>query len=104
MTNKASLFFDSMIAFGVSDFTAAYESGGTEFIYDDNGNLIDVTSSPRVVSIEKSRPVALYLMPGIRFHENENRAFQISVAGVSVWQDGDFIAFPLPLISWFFKF
>ena len=83
-----------MIAFGVSDFTAAYESGCTEFIYDDNGNLIDVTSSPRVVSIEKSRPVALYLMPGIRFQENENRAFQISVAGVSVWQDGDFIAFP----------
>ena len=43
-------------------------------------------------------------MPGMRFQKNENRAFQIALAGVSVWEGGDTITFPLPTMSWLFKF
>jgi len=43
-------------------------------------------------------------MPGMRFQKNENRAFQIAIAGVSAWQDGEKYTFPLPMVSWFFKF
>lgn len=105
LTNKASLFFDSMIAFGVSDFTSYNRiSGGREITRDENGYVTDVTSTPVVVSVESSSPVALYIMPGMRFQKNENRAFQIAVAGVTVWDGESFESFPLPLISWFFKF
>ena len=104
LTSRASLFFDSMLAFGVSNFTSTNRTGGFEVIYDDDGNVTAVTSSPKVVSVTNRSPVALYLMPGMRFQKNENRAFQIAVAGVSVWDSGDNITFPLPILSWFFKF
>ena len=107
LTNKASLFFDSMIAFELSGFTYLNPqeiSGGREDTYNEDGSIKEVTSSPYVVRIKKSSPVALYIMPGMRFQKNENRAFQIAVAGVTVWDGESFESFPLPLISWFFKF
>ena len=86
-----------MFAFGEverSDIDRNYEGGN---------------NSPFIISVTENQLVsetfaALYLMPGMRFQKNENRAFQIAVAGVSVWDSGDNITFPLPLISWFFKF
>ena len=97
ITSSASIFFDSMFAFGEderSDIDRNYEGGN---------------NSPLIISVTENQSVsetfaALYLMPGMRFQKNENRAFQIAVAGVSVWDSGDNITFPLPLISWFFKF
>ena len=46
----------------------------------------------------------LYFMPGMRYQQTDKKAFQFALAGVSVWQDGQNITFPLPLLSWFFKF
>jgi hypothetical protein len=50
-------------------------------------------------------------MPGMRFQTKENRAFQISLAGVTVfgpalenWGGPNSISFPLPMCSWFYKF
>jgi len=40
----------------------------------------------------------------MRFQKNDQRAFQIAIAGITVWNDGEVSAFPLALISWFFKF
>ena len=97
ITSSASIFFDSMFAFGEverSDIDRNYEGG-------DNSPLIISVTENQLVS---ETFAALYLMPGMRFQKNENRAFQIAVAGVSVWDSGDNITFPLPLISWFFKF
>jgi hypothetical protein len=42
----------------------------------------------------------LIVMPGMRFQRTEDRAFQISLAGV-ITED---FSFPLPMASWFFKF
>ncbi len=104
LTSRASIFFDSMFGLGMGDFTTLNIYGGREIITDGNGNVTNVDSSPYVYSVIKSRPFALYFMPGMRFQKYENRAFQIAVAGVSVWDNGDTISFPLPIISWFFKF
>ena len=104
LTSRTSIFFDSMFGLGMGDFTTLNIYGGREIITDGNGNVTNVDSSPYVYSVIKSRPFALYFMPGMRFQKYENRAFQIAVAGVSVWDNGDTISFPLPIISWFFKF
>ena len=104
LTSRASIFFDSMFGLGMGDFTTLNIYGGREIITDGNGNVTNVDSSPYVYSVIKSRPFALYFMPGMRFQKYENRAFQIAVAGVSLWDNGDTISFPLPIISWFFKF
>jgi hypothetical protein len=55
-------------------------------------------------TVSENRGAFIYFMPGMRFQQTERKAFQIALAGVSVWQDGDNFTFPLPLISWFFKF
>ena len=53
---------------------------------------------------------ALFIMPGMRFQKTDKSAFQVSLAGVSVfrWIDeqnnGDQFNFPVPLLMWFFKF
>jgi hypothetical protein len=97
ITSSASIFFDSMFAFGEverSDINRDFDGG------DGSPYIISVTEN----QLASNRFAALYLMPGMRFQKNENRAFQIAVAGVSVWDSGESITFPLPLISWFFKF
>jgi hypothetical protein len=47
---------------------------------------------------------ALFIMPGMRFQTKENRAFQISLAGVAVFDQGDIYSFPIPMLNWFYKF
>ncbi|RCL77002.1 MAG: hypothetical protein DBW72_00630 [Flavobacteriales bacterium] len=105
LTNKASLFFDSMLALGKSNRTQVTYSGG-QYNYDPitgeplpSSNYVATVTEPEQISA-----VALYVMPGMRFQKNENRAFQIALAGVSVWDNGNNYTFPLPTMSWFFKF
>ncbi len=56
------------------------------------------------VTVTRSNGAFLYFMPGMRFQKDEKRAFQIALAGVTAWQDGENNTFPFPLLSWFFKF
>jgi hypothetical protein len=110
ITSRVSIFFDSMFGINTSKFTASNRSGGIDVVYEneDNGygygNVVDVTSTPPTNSVTNSNQFAVYVMPGMRFQKNDNRAFQIAIAGVSVWQDGDTYTFPLPMVSWLFKF
>lgn len=97
ITSRASLFFDSMLAFGKRQVKSTETSSTGGF------------DTPYVVTITEAPPyteefMALYIMPGMRFQKNDNRAFQIAVAGVTARQDGYTYTFPLPLVSWFFKF
>jgi hypothetical protein len=97
LTNRASIFFDSMLAFGsqnIQGTTTTVEGGG------DSAYLLTITNDAEV----RDMFTALYIMPGMRFQKNENRAFQIAIAGVSVWENGQNFTFPLPTMSWFFKF
>lgn len=94
LTSKASIFFDSM--FGV---VSPSTSSDYNYVYDPTtGNYNDV------VTVTRSNGAFLYFMPGMRYQQTDKKAFQIALAGVSYWQDGQNTTFPLPLLSWFFKF
>lgn len=96
---KASLIFDSMLS----------ETQKTESIYtpkytlttDDFGNATYVTEYVQVN--QKIRTTAFFLMPGFRFQSTENKAFQISLAGVININGSKTTSFPLPMCSWFYK-
>ena len=105
VTNKASFFFDSMLAFGKPSRNTRTTTGGNYDWDPVTGTYLD-PSVPitTVIEPEPFSMIAIYIMPGMRFQKNENRAFQIAVAGVSVWQEGNNFTFPLPMMSWFFKF
>lgn len=52
-----------------------------------------------------TQDVAMLLMPGMRFQTTDKKAFQISLAGVTVFTDNSgTYTFPLPMLSWFYKF
>ena len=49
--------------------------------------------------------VAMFLMPGMRFQTNDKKAFQVSLAGITVITPNDGVyAFPIPMCTWFYKF
>lgn len=92
---KSSFIFDSML------FTASQhrESRSWNEVYDSQG-------IPTITIADNSgteKFTLLCLMPGLRFQHREDRAFQIALAGVTVFQDGEVTSFPLPNCSWFFK-
>ncbi len=109
---KASFVFDSMIGvFSQRDYdrdvntvtvTEPVNSGGvyTPGYYEHTITVTHFTN----------RTTALFVMPGMRFHKNDRRAFQVSLAGVSVFDWADIqsgsnnFSFPVPMCSWFFKF
>ncbi len=46
------------------------------------------------------RPTIL-IMPGMRFNQAHNKAFQVVLAGViTTNSDGDVFTFPIPMVSW----
>lgn len=93
---KSSFIFDSML-FTASQYREDRIWGET---FDENGfvDAIVVTDNSRNENF-----TALVLMPGLRFQHRDDRAFQIALAGVTVFQDGQATSFPLPNCSWFFK-
>ncbi len=110
---KTSFVFDSMLgSFGRT--TSNNEMGATVTISEatppDFNNGI-YQQSVSITNVNSLKLYALFLMPGMRFQTKENRAFQISLAGVTVfgpalenWGGPNSISFPLPMCSWFYKF
>jgi hypothetical protein len=88
---KASFVFDSMF------FIYNREYVETEYITQPGENFIY-----RVKNVEY-RMTGMLLMPGMRFQKTENKAFQFSLAGLSLFGKED-QSFPLPMLSWFQKF
>jgi hypothetical protein len=96
--SKASFFFDSMVLFNNPKEIRTTTSGG----YDPNTQLY--TPIVNTVVEERIFRTSFYLMPGMRFQKNENRAFQIALAGVASFDKYETNSFPIPMCSWFFKF
>jgi hypothetical protein len=84
---KATFFVDNMLLFSsISDVNVEY------------------FADKAVVTEEKISATLFFLMPGMRFQTKPNRAFQFALAGVMV-NDGEYTySFPLPMVSWLFKF
>lgn len=116
---KASLVFDSM--FGLFSSTRYSRVTTTQLVapgegyYDPNPPYSWIPGTPgsysHVIENVPSTQLALFIMPGMRFQTKEKRAFQISLAGVAVFRQKGYedyedksFSFPMPMISWFFKF
>ena len=85
---KASFIFDSMFGF-ISSKTASYN-----YVY------------PYTPYNSTANSFGFCLMPGMRFQTKENSAFQVSLAGVSIYdyQSKTSTTFPMPMCTWFFRF
>jgi hypothetical protein len=96
--SKASFFFDSMVLFSNQKEIRTSTSGGYDPTTQSYSTIITTVKEERIFK------TSLYLMPGMRFQKNENRAFQIALAGVATFDRYDSNSFPIPMCSWFFKF
>jgi len=90
--SKSSFIFDSMIGY------FNYEKVTTTDDYNQNMEWIFT-----VTRDNNAHTTALFLTPGVRFQHTDRKAFQICVAGVSMFGDTD-LSFPIPMCSWFYKF
>jgi hypothetical protein len=87
---KSSFIFDSM--FGVFDEIIVKRKNETI----NNDEVITVFNSHYL-------NFALIIMPGLRFQTEDKNAFQISIAGVSVFEQGYARSFPFPMFSWYVR-
>lgn len=90
---KASFIFDSMIGY------LSHESTNYAYTYN-NINYTNITT----VSKTQNKSTALFVMPGMRFQSTDRKAFQVSLAGVSVFSKTGTSSFPFPMCTWFYKF
>lgn len=87
---KISIVFDSFIMLpGMQTSTYTYD------IYNPStGNLDEITET-----ITNRRPGFALLIPGIRWHQSENRAIQFGFSGVIT--DGEVLPIPIPMVQWY---
>jgi len=101
---KASFIFDAMLIMG----TIKWDQPSQEILnyYDLQTGYPSntVVGEVQTGNIEKIKSTNLVLMPGMRFQKNENKAFQVSLAGIIGSTDGNRYSFPIPMCSWFYKF
>ncbi|MEI6753013.1 MAG: hypothetical protein WCK78_07580 [Paludibacter sp.] len=88
---KASFIFDSMFGF----ITSTTKSDVYSQIFPFWSSAYTTTKS-----------FGFCLMPGMRFQTKENSAFQVSLAGVSIYnfETRTPVTFPMPMCTWFYKF
>lgn len=89
---RASFIFDSMVGY------FNYEQVDADSEYNSQLGYQVYT-----VTRKNAYSTALFIMPGVRFQSTDRKAFQICVAGVSTFGDTQ-ASFPIPMISWFYKF
>lgn len=101
---KASFVFDSMVGLRTAEqyFVEEQLIGGG---YVDSFGQWVPEEYQYVVTKSKNQHVGFFVMPGMRFQSSERRAFQVALAGVTVFKKNDrAYSFPFPMVSWFFKF
>ncbi len=95
--SKASFVFDSMFGY----FNDTKNDIKTTVIslpdFDKPGEYL------HTVKNIKTHTSMLFLMPGMRFQTKETKAFQVSLAGVSVFSTEN-TSFPFPMCTWFQRF
>jgi hypothetical protein len=97
---KASFIFDSMLFFAKrKDVDRSYTSAYGPSDESGYAQLLSTT-----VTAGDNKTTLFYLMPGMRFHTSEKKAFQVSLAGVSIFSGGDVTSIPIPMCAWLMKF
>jgi hypothetical protein len=108
---KASFVFDMMLIFGKK--VEEYRSQIYQYVYD------PITFDPSHTYVgpinsetKTTNSLNCLIMPGMRFQKSENKAFQVSLAGVigssTTQLSGQLTSkrysFPVPMCTWFYKF
>jgi hypothetical protein len=88
---KLSLVFDSFILLAGKSVTTTR----TDYIY----NPVTMINEPTTITEVDKKPGVALLIPGIRLHIDDSRAFQFGFAGV--YAEGEFLPLPLPMIQWY---
>lgn len=89
---KSGFIFDSMIGY------FNFEKVDAEMQFSDGQETVYI-----VTRTKNAYTTALLLMPGVRFQSTDRKAFQISIAGISLFGDAE-ASFPIPMCTWFYKF
>jgi hypothetical protein len=99
---KASFIYDCMYIMASNSYKSVTGGQPRTEQYDANGLLsqVEVYNFQETVTAGTSRQNVMVIMPGMRFQRSENKAFQISLAGVLTKS----MSFPLPMVSWFYRF
>jgi hypothetical protein len=99
---KASFIFDSMFGmFFNADRSNRF--GNVEVIKEATPPNFSNGVYQQKVTINEE-VFALFLIPGMRFQLKENKAFQVSLAGVALFDQGENNSLPIPMCTWFYKF
>ncbi len=97
---KASLIFDSMLSFTQKNEDVVVNH---KTIYTSDPWGGSYSQQVDILENKKVNNIAFFLMPGFRFQSTENKAFQVSLAGVINIHNSDITSFPIPMCSWFYK-
>ena len=101
---KASFIFDGMAVLTPNykrSVSQTYKVDGVTYT-DHNGNIVvkDYLIDEYELTPDGIKPTIL-IMPGMRFNQSHNKAFQIVLAGVITTNSiGKIITFPVPMVSW----
>lgn len=106
---KASFIWDVMIIGG--NRRTIFDRQYVEYFYDQNTNQpsIVIYNDPSFKEVKSANVV---VMPGMRFQKDQNHAFQVTLAGVigrreetvNYQLEVNQYSFPIPMLSWFYKF
>ncbi|MEN9743617.1 MAG: hypothetical protein RLZZ65_1422 [Bacteroidota bacterium] len=105
---KASFIWDCMIITGST--RKVFDNQDVQYFYDPNtGQPSYVVYGDPFVNVKSTNTI---LMPGMRFQKDQHRAFQVTLAGVigkrtiqnSTTTTVNRYSFPVPMLSWFYKF
>jgi hypothetical protein len=105
---KASIIWDVMIIGG--NKRKVFDGQQVDYYYNPNtGQPSSVVYNDPFIEVKSTNIV---FMPGMRFQKDENKAFQVTLAGiigrreeiVNYQVNVNNYSFPVPMLSWFYKF
>jgi hypothetical protein len=108
VSKKASFIWDVMIIGG--NKRKVFDGQQVDYFYDPNtGQPSSVVYNDPFIEVKSTNMV---FMPGMRFQKDENKAFQVTLAGIIGKREESTLAetttnnysFPVPMLSWFYKF
>ena len=108
VSKKASFIWDFMFIGG--NTRKVFDFQEVQYFYDQNtGQPSTVVYNDPFIDVKSTNMV---FMPGMRFQKDENKAFQVTLAGIigkreimmATGTNTKNYSFPVPMLSWFYKF
>ncbi len=92
---KVSLVFDSFILMPGQTETRTYSSTYSQY----NSSTGQYEDHTETYSYDVRKPLFALIMPGVRWHVDDKRAFQFGFSGIVA--DNDVLPIPVPMVQWY---